>query len=67
MDQKTRLIIAKMQVENLIQILKDNQYGKMMHSHLSALYYELERQLSHESVTQEIPHTTRHGGDMDAL
>lgn len=67
MNQETKLLIAKMQVENLTQLLKDNQYGKMMNSHLSALYYELERQLSHEDVTQEIPHTTRHGGDMDAL
>ena len=53
MDNRTRLVLATMQVENLIELLKDNEYKTYLYSHLSSLYYELQRQLSHEQHGQE--------------
>ena len=47
-----------MQVENLIELLKDNQYKDYLYRNLTSLYYELQRQLSHEQHGQE---TGKHG------
>ena len=35
-----------MQVDNLTELLKDNEWKQYLYSHLSPLKYELERQLS---------------------
>ena len=47
MDDKTKLILAKMQINNLVQLLKGNEYEKFLYSNLISIDVELSRQLSH--------------------
>lgn len=49
MDKKTKFILALMQVENIINLLKGNQYEGFMSSHLLPIKYEIERQLALQS------------------
>jgi hypothetical protein len=44
--EKEKLILAKQQVFNLLNLLKGNQYEQYMNLKLTSVYYELERQLS---------------------
>jgi len=46
MDQKTKLILAQMQVENLHKLLNDGQYAGFFSSHLLPIKFEIERQLN---------------------
>lgn len=46
MDQKTKLILAQMQVENIYALLKDGQYAGFFSSHLYPIKFEIERQLA---------------------
>ena len=46
MDNETKLIIALQQVDNLVELLKDNKWEKFLYSHLIPLDVELKRQLS---------------------
>ena len=45
MDQKTKLILAQMQVENIRNLLKEGPYSGFFTSHLLPVKYEIERQL----------------------
>ena len=45
MDQKTKLILAQIQVENLHKLLNDGQYAGFFSSHLLPIKFEIERQL----------------------
>jgi hypothetical protein len=45
MDQKTKLILAQIQVENICNLLKDGQYAGFFSSHLLPIRFEIERQL----------------------
>ena len=45
MTEQTKLILAQMQVENLLNLLKDNPYENYMCGKLHGIKYELERQL----------------------
>ena len=47
MDEKTKLILAQMQINNLVELLKGNQYEKYLCSRLISVDVELQRQLSH--------------------
>jgi hypothetical protein len=47
MDEKTKLILAQMQINNLVELLKDNQFERYLYSHLITIDVELKRQLSH--------------------
>jgi hypothetical protein len=47
MSEKEKLILAQMQVKNLIKLLKGNSYENYMCGKLYGIEYELERQLSH--------------------
>jgi len=47
MNDKTKLILALMQVDNLTSILKENEYQKFLYGHLISVQVELKRQLSH--------------------
>tara|TARA_B100000085_G_scaffold34885_1_gene28680 strand:+ start:101 stop:286 length:186 start_codon:yes stop_codon:yes gene_type:complete len=58
MDDITKLILAKYQVENIIELIKDNEYRQYMFMHLNPVYYELERQLTNLSITDKINKTT---------
>lgn len=46
MNDQTKLILALMQIENLIVLLKENQYEMFLYSKLYKMKYELQRQLS---------------------
>ena len=50
MNEKTKLILALQQVDNLVQLLKDNEYERYLYSHLITLDVELKRQLSHHEI-----------------
>ena len=58
MDDITKLILAKYQVENIIELTKDNEYKQFIFMHLNPVFYELERQLTNLSITDKIKKTT---------
>ena len=45
MTEETKLILAHIQVENLLKLLKDNPYENYMCGKLYGVKYELERQI----------------------
>jgi len=53
--EKTRLILALHQVNNLTILLEDNEYKQFMYSHLIPMKYELQRQLN--NLTNTSPYT----------
>jgi hypothetical protein len=46
MDEKTKFILALMQIENITNLMKENEYEHFMVSHLIPLEVEIKRQLS---------------------
>ena len=46
MDETTKLILAKYQVEGIMKLIEGNPYEQYMYMHLNTVYYELKRQLS---------------------
>jgi hypothetical protein len=46
MNKETKFHLALIQIENLSQIVKDNEYEHFFVSHLVPIKIELERQLS---------------------
>jgi len=46
MNQETKFHLALIQIENLSQLVKDNEYEHFFVSHLVPIKIELERQLS---------------------
>ena len=59
MDDITKLILAKYQVENIIELIKDNEYRQYMFMHLNPVYYELERQLTNLTIADKIESNQR--------
>ncbi len=57
MDEQTKLILAIYQVENIIELIKDNEYRQYMFMHLNPVYYELKRQLTNLSIADKIKPT----------
>ena len=53
MDNTTKLILAKYQVEGVINLIKDNPYEQYMFMHLNTVYHELNRQLTNLQVTKK--------------
>jgi len=47
MNDKTKLILALMQIDNLTKLLEGNEYQDFLYSKLISLQIELKRQLSH--------------------
>ena len=47
MNDKTKLILALIQIDNLTNLLKGNEYQKFLYGHLISMQVELKRQLSH--------------------
>jgi hypothetical protein len=45
-DEKTKLVFALMQVENISELLEGNEYDHYLSTHLLPIQYELERQLT---------------------
>ena len=54
MDEQTKLILAIYQVENIIELIKDNEYRQYMFMHLNPVFYELERQLTNLQIVDKI-------------
>ena len=54
MDEQTKLILAIYQVENIIELIKDNEYKQYMFMHLNPVYYELKRQLTNLSIADKM-------------
>jgi hypothetical protein len=46
MDEKTKLILALQQVDNLVKLLEGNEWEKHLFSRLISVKVELNRQLS---------------------
>ena len=59
MDDITKLILAKYQVENIIELTKDNEYRQFIFMHLNPVFYELERQLTNLSIADKIKPTQK--------
>ena len=59
MDDITKLILAKYQVENIIELIKDNEYRQYMFMHLNPVFYELDRQLTNLTITDKIKKTNQ--------
>ena len=51
MNEKTKLILALLQVENLTKLLEGNEYQQFLYSKLIGIEIELKRQLSHYGTT----------------
>jgi hypothetical protein len=47
MDTKEKLILAKIQVDNLVELFKGNEYESFLYSKLVSIDVEIQRQLSH--------------------
>jgi hypothetical protein len=45
MTNKERIILADMQINNLLELTKDLQYTAFLKSHLLPVKYELQRQI----------------------
>tara|TARA_B100000902_G_C27170736_1_gene843685 strand:- start:549 stop:719 length:171 start_codon:yes stop_codon:yes gene_type:complete len=54
MDEKTKLIIGLLQVENLIKLAKSNKWEFFLLHHLHSIKYELERQLTNINHSSKI-------------
>ena len=46
MDEKTRVLSALQQIDNITNLLYSNEYKDYIYQHLLPVKYELERQLS---------------------
>jgi hypothetical protein len=46
MDDKIKFLLALMQIENISNLMKDNEYEQFIVSHLMPLKVEIQRQLS---------------------
>jgi len=51
MENKTKLILALMQIDNLAKLFEGNEYEFMLTSKLISIQVEIERQLSHYGKT----------------
>jgi len=51
MENKTKLILALMQIDNLTKLLEGNEYQDFLYSKLISAQVELQRQLSHYGKT----------------
>ena len=43
MDELTKLFLARYQVKNIMELIKDNPYEQYMYMHLNTVYYEIEQ------------------------
>ena len=54
--QQTRIMLALMQIDNITELLKDNEYKTYLYGHLITMKVELERQLS--NLTKKVDYAT---------
>jgi len=53
MNQKEKIILAQMQIDNLLTLTKDLQYQAFIKSHLLPVKYELQRQMHLLTASKE--------------
>ena len=53
MDSATKLILALHQVNNCLELLKDNEYSNYMCGKLYGVKYELERQINNHAAAKQ--------------
>ena len=51
-DPVFRLLAAKQQIENILNLIKDNENESYMSLKLKSVWYELDRQLSHYGTSK---------------
>lgn len=61
-DPMLKLILAKTQVSNVIELIKDNEFEQYMSTKLWSVYYELERQESNLQHQQKTERDSRQTG-----
>jgi NOL1/NOP2/fmu family ribosome biogenesis protein len=61
-DPMLKLILAKTQVSNAIELIKDNEFEQYMSTKLWSVYYELERQESNLQHQQKTERDSRQTG-----
>ena len=57
-DPMLKLTLAKSQVSNVIELIKDNEFEQHLSTKLWSVYYELERQqknLAHANKSKQSP------------
>lgn len=54
MDQKSKLLFALMQLENIASLIQGNQYEQFINSHLISIDVELKRQLTNLTHSSKI-------------
>ena len=54
MTEIEKLLIARIQVENLQELLKGNEYFPYMNLSLTKVYYELERQINNHGKRNQV-------------
>jgi len=54
MNEQTKLILALMQIENLISLIKGNEYEQHLYGHLISVQVELQRQLTNLTHSSKI-------------
>jgi len=58
-NKEMKLTLALMQVNNIVELTKDNEWENYLYSHLLSLKVELERQLTNLTITDKIKKTTK--------
>lgn len=53
-DQKTKLIFALQQIDNITSLLEGNEYQKFLYSHLISIKIEIQRQLTNINYSSKI-------------
>jgi NOL1/NOP2/fmu family ribosome biogenesis protein len=53
MTEEMKLILAQMQVNNVIELLKGNEYEQYMINKLISVHYELDRQITNHRAKKE--------------
>jgi hypothetical protein len=53
MNDKTKLLLALQQIDNLTSLLEGNEYQQFLYGHLINIQVELKRQLSHYGKTTD--------------
>lgn len=53
MNDKTKLLLALQQIDNLTKLFEGNEYQAFLYNHLIGIQIELKRQLSHYGKTTD--------------
>lgn len=54
MNEQTKLILALMQIDNIISLIEDNEHQKFLYGHMISVQVELKRQLTNLTHSSKI-------------